>query len=91
VDALTELGAQYAHEERYAKAAEAYRRVLARDELHEDALRALMRCLAETGERSQALRVYRRFADRLRAELEVEPEEETTRLLARLQATTVAG
>jgi DNA-binding SARP family transcriptional activator len=50
-----------------------------------------MRCLAETGERSQALRVYRRFADRLRAELEVEPEEETTRLLARLQATTVAG
>jgi DNA-binding SARP family transcriptional activator len=91
VDALTELGAQYAHEERYAKAAEAYRRVLARDELHEDALRALMRCLAETGERSQALRVYRRFADRLRTELEVEPEEETTRLLARLQATTVAG
>jgi DNA-binding SARP family transcriptional activator len=91
VDALTELGAHYADEERYAKAAEAYRRVLARDELHEDALRALMRCLAETGERSQALRVYRRFADRLRAELEVEPEEETTRLLARLQATTVAG
>ena len=91
VDALTELGAHYAREERYAKAAEAYRRVLARDELHEEALRALMRCLAETGERSQALRVYRRFAERLRVELEVEPEEETTQLLARLQATSVPG
>ena len=30
-------------EERHAKAAEAYRRVLARDELHEEALRALMK------------------------------------------------
>jgi DNA-binding SARP family transcriptional activator len=91
VDALTELGAHYAREERHAKAAEAYRRVLARDELHEEALRALMHCLTEAGERSQALRVYRRFADRLRTELEAEPEEETTRLLARLQATSVAG
>jgi DNA-binding SARP family transcriptional activator len=45
-----------------------------------------MRCLAEAGDRSQALRAYRRFADRLRAELEAEPEEETTRLLTRLQA-----
>ena len=87
VDALIELGANYAREERYEKAAEVYRRVLARDELHEEALRALMRCLAEAGDRSQALRAYRRFADRLREELEAEPEEETTRLLTRLQAT----
>ncbi len=86
VDALMELAAHYAREERYAKAAELYRRVLARDELHEEALRALMYCLAEAGDRSQALRAYRRFADRLRTELEAEPEEETTRLLTRLQA-----
>ena len=86
VDALMELAAHSAREERYTKAAELYRRVLARDELHEEALRALMYCLAEAGDRSQALRAYRRFADRLRAELEAEPEAETTRLLTRLQA-----
>jgi DNA-binding SARP family transcriptional activator len=86
VDALLELGTHYVREERYTKAADVYRRVLARDELHEEALRALMRCLAEAGDRSQALRAYRRFADRLRTELEAEPQEETTRLLTRLQA-----
>ena len=85
VEALTDLGAHHAHEERHAKAAEAYRRVLARDELHEEALRALMSSLAEAGERSQALRAYGRFAERLRQELEAEPEEETTRLHERLQ------
>jgi DNA-binding SARP family transcriptional activator len=84
VDSLMELGAQYQREDRPAKAAEAYRRVLARDELHEEALRALMSALAEAGERSQALRVYRRFADRLRSELQVEPAVETTRLVERL-------
>jgi predicted ATPase/DNA-binding SARP family transcriptional activator len=86
VESLTELGAAYAREERHAKAAEAYRRVLARDELHEEALRALMKALAETGERSQALRVYQRFADRMRKELEAEPGRDTTRLFERLQA-----
>lgn len=80
VDALMELGGRYAEEERYAKAADAFRRVLARDELHEEALRALMRALAETGERSQALRAYQRFASRLRDELEAEPDVETLQL-----------
>ena len=80
-----ELGAQLLREERPGKAAEAYRRVLARDELHEEALLALMRCHAGLGERSQALRVYRRFADRLREELEAAPGRETTRLFERLQ------
>jgi DNA-binding SARP family transcriptional activator len=59
--------------------------VLARDELHEEALRALMRTLAESGERSQALRAYQRFADRLEKELEAEPEEETVELMEELQ------
>jgi DNA-binding SARP family transcriptional activator len=85
VDALMELGARLAKEERPAKAAEAYRRVLARDELHEEALQALMRCHAGLGERTQALRAYRRFADRMRTELESEPGRETTRLAERLQ------
>ena len=86
VDALMELGARLSKEERYAKAAEAYRRVLARDELHEEALLALMKCHAAVGERSQALRVYRRFADRMREELEAEPDDETTSYFEKLQA-----
>lgn len=85
VDALMELGARFVAEERHAKAAEAYRRVLARDELHEEALLALMKSLAAMGERSQALRVYRRFADRMREELDTEPDDETTAFFERLQ------
>ena len=44
-----------------------------------------MRCHAALGERAQALRVYRRFADRLREELDAEPDRETIRLSERLQ------
>jgi DNA-binding SARP family transcriptional activator len=90
VQALMELGAHHASEERHAKAAEAYRRVLARDELYEEALRALMRSLSDAGERSQALRVYRRFAERMRTELEAEPAKDTMRLFERLQSAPVA-
>jgi predicted ATPase/DNA-binding SARP family transcriptional activator len=86
VDALMELGGRYVEEERHAKAADAFRRVLARDDLHEEALRALMRSLAEAGERSQALRAYRTFAARLKEELEAEPEDETLELSEELQA-----
>ena len=85
VDALMELVARFAAEERHAKAAEAYRRVLARDELHEEALLALMKAHAALGERSQALRVYRRFADRMREELDAEPDEGTTGFFEKLQ------
>jgi DNA-binding SARP family transcriptional activator len=85
VDSLMALGAQYAAAERHEKAAEAYRRVLARDDLHEDALVALMRCHAGLGERSQALRAYQRFADRMRTELDAAPTHEATRLFERLQ------
>jgi DNA-binding SARP family transcriptional activator len=85
VDALMELGDRLALEERYAKAADAYRRVLARDDLHEEAVRALMTCHAKVGERAQALRLYQRFAERLAKELEAEPDEETTELAEGIQ------
>jgi predicted ATPase/DNA-binding SARP family transcriptional activator len=85
VDALMELAGRLAGEERHAKAAEAYRRVLVRDELHEEALLGLMRAHAALGERSQALRVYRRFADRMREELDAEPDDETTAFFEKLQ------
>ena len=37
------------------------------------------------GERSQALRAYRRFADRMREELDAEPDDETTSFFEGLQ------
>jgi predicted ATPase/DNA-binding SARP family transcriptional activator len=86
VGALMELGARHAMDDRHAKAVEAFRRVLARDELHEQALRALMQALDASGERAQALRAYQRFEARLRDELDATPEEETVRLMARLQS-----
>jgi DNA-binding SARP family transcriptional activator len=85
VNALMELGGRYASEARHAKAAEAFRRVLARDDLNEEALRALMRAFDDSGERSLALRAYQRFVARLREELDAEPEAETVRLMKQLQ------
>jgi DNA-binding SARP family transcriptional activator len=80
-----ELAQRLAKEDRHAKAAEAYRRLLARDDLHEDAVRALMECHVELGERAQALRVYQRFAERLMKELDAEPDDETTELFERIK------
>jgi predicted ATPase/DNA-binding SARP family transcriptional activator len=85
VDGLIQLGALSFSDERYTKAAEAYRRVLARDELHEDALVALMRCHAAVGERAQALRIYSRYVERLREELDAEPGDEAQELAEQLQ------
>jgi DNA-binding SARP family transcriptional activator len=85
VDALMDLGARHTREERHERAAEAFRRVLAHDCVHEQALQELMRCHVAMGERPQALRLYRQFADRLRAELETEPGVDTVRLFERLQ------
>ena len=85
VDSLMQLGARHELAERHAKAAEAYERVLARDALHEEALLALLRAHASLGERSHALRVYHRFADRMRRELDAEPGVETVRFVERLQ------
>ncbi|HEY4304516.1 MAG TPA: BTAD domain-containing putative transcriptional regulator [Gemmatimonadaceae bacterium] len=85
VDALMELGTRHLEEVRPARAADAFRRVLSRDELHEDAALALMRCHAAVGERAQALRVYRRIADKLRAELDAEPNAELEKLSEQLQ------
>jgi predicted ATPase/DNA-binding SARP family transcriptional activator len=91
LEALMQLGDEWSREQRHAKAVDAYRRVLARDELHEEAVRGLMRALADAGERSQALRVYQRFAERLRAELDAEPDDETRELLQRLQEGASSG
>jgi DNA-binding SARP family transcriptional activator len=85
LDALMELGARLTKEERHAQAGDMYRRVLARDAMHEEALQALMRCHAALGERPQALRLYRQFSDRLQAELQTKPRVETVRLFETLR------
>jgi DNA-binding SARP family transcriptional activator len=85
VDALMALGARHLEEERHERAAEAFRRVLVREGVHEQALQELMRCHVALGERPQALRLYRQFADRLRVEFEAEPRVDTVRLFERLQ------
>ena len=85
VDGLMQLGALADGGGAAAKAAEAYRRVLARDELHEEALVALMRCHAAVGERAQALRIYARYVERLRKELDCDPGDAAVELAEELQ------
>jgi DNA-binding SARP family transcriptional activator len=85
VDSLMELGAQFTADDRHAKAADVYRRVLARDDLHEDAALALMHTHAQLGERAQAIRFYQRFADRMRRELDAAPGDELVELYEELK------
>lgn len=65
---------------RHTEAAEAFRRLVARDELAEEHHRGLMLCLARSGDRAGALRSYRRLVEVLERELDVEPEPETAEL-----------
>ena len=44
-----------------------------------------MRCYAKAGERAQALRLYQRFSEKLRKELDAEPEEETQELIEEIR------
>ena len=44
-----------------------------------------MRCYAKAGECAQALRLYQRFSEKLRKELDAEPEEETQELLEEIK------
>ena len=85
IEGLMALGAAQVAEERFGRAVETYRVVLSRDELHEEALRALMLAQAAAGDRTPALRAYQRFAERLKRELEVEPSKETRAVFERLQ------
>ena len=85
LDGLMRLGALFTAQERHARAADVYRRVLARDELHEEAVVALMRSHVGSGERAQALRIYQRYSDKLREELDAEPDGESAELAEQLQ------
>src|SRR5690554_5090495 len=62
------------------RAAAHARRLIEIDPWREDVTRRLMRMLATNGQRAAALEEYERCRRTLRAELEIEPEPETTDL-----------
>ena len=64
----------------------AYEKLFAIDALDEEACRGLMLTLAKQGDEGGAIRVYRRFADALRTELDAEPEAATVKLYERIAA-----
>ena len=85
VEGMLALGERLSARGDDAGAADAYRHVVLREPLHEEAYRRLMTCLARSGERTQALRHFERLATLLRTDLEAEPELETRALYDRLR------
>jgi DNA-binding SARP family transcriptional activator len=85
LDALLNLGQLLFTQHEYARAAEAYRRALEKDEMLEEAHRELMRCYARLGERGQALRHYQTFEQLIRDELGSTPAGESIALYERLK------
>jgi len=70
----------------YSAAAALYRQAISHDPYLEAAYRELMRCLAQMGERTQALRVYTELARTIKQEFAALPSPETQALYQRLRA-----
>jgi DNA-binding SARP family transcriptional activator len=85
VDGMLALGEALTTRGRYKEAAELYRQLVGREELHEEAYRRLMASLVSAGERQQAIRAYERLATLLRDDLDAEPEPETRAVFERLR------
>ncbi len=85
LDALLLLGQLHFAREDYTRAADAYRHVLEKDEVLEEAHRELMRCYARSGERGQALRHYQTLTRIMQAELGSPPAPESVALYERLR------
>jgi DNA-binding SARP family transcriptional activator len=85
LDALLTLGQLLLVQNDYARAAEAYRRVIEKDEVLEEAHRQLIRCYARSGERGLALRQYQTLEQLMRDELGSPPGPESLALYARLK------
>jgi predicted ATPase/DNA-binding SARP family transcriptional activator len=69
----------------YPEAAAVLERLVRREDLDEEAHRALMISLARAGERTRALKQYDRLVTLLRLELEAEPEPLTEKLAERIR------
>lgn len=84
-DAVMLLGQSHLERGENREAAEAFRRAVQVDELHEEAHRQLMLSLTRAGERSEALRQYERLSQALQSDLDAEPERATKALYERLR------
>jgi len=85
-EAATAYAAELARDGRWSESARRLRRLLASDELLEDAVQSLIRCEAMAGRRDAALQAYERFRERLHDELGLEPLDATTRLAAAVRS-----
>lgn len=85
-EALLLLGGLLYDQQRYAEAAEAYRKAIAHDRFLEEAHRGLMRCHAALGERGRAIRHYEELVHMLYEQLGTAPAPETSALRDRLRA-----
>ena len=81
-EAATAYAAELARDGRWSESARRLRRLLASDELLEDAVQSLIRCEAMAGRRDAALQAYERFRERLHDELGLEPLDATVQLAA---------
>ncbi len=86
ISALCRAAEQHAEHGHFDRAIDAARRVLAVDPLREEIHRALMRYLAQDGQRAAALAHYKVCEARLRSELDVEPLASTRKLYERIAA-----
>jgi TolB-like protein/DNA-binding SARP family transcriptional activator len=82
IDVLTRLLAQLSDSGEIERTIQIGQRILTLEPLHEPAARRLMRLYADGGRRGPAIEVYRTLADRLRAELDAQPEPETRAVFA---------
>jgi two-component SAPR family response regulator len=85
VDGLLALSELLIRAERHAEAAEVCRQIVRADDLHEEAHRRIIVCLARAGDRVRAIRHYEQLVARLRDELGAEPDDETVELHDRLR------
>ena len=74
---LTRLAGDARRDRDFPLAISSGRRILAVDPWREDIVRRVMSLLYESGDRAGALAEYRRFSERLRTEMDVEPMPET--------------
>lgn len=84
-EGLETLGRALLQAERYDEAADAFERLIRQEDLHEEAYRSLMLCRARAGDRTGAMREYRRLEAVFRKELDEEPSPESAALFRRLQ------
>jgi predicted ATPase/DNA-binding SARP family transcriptional activator len=80
VDGLSALATAQAAAGQHEEVAATSRKLLARDPLHEESWRRLMKSHARQGERNQALKLYQQLTELLARELDAEPDPETADL-----------